>query len=359
MPIEVRSSTVIPENPSSSISRSSNKLPFISVIIKSYNRSNFLLETLYSVLKQSLDRRYYEVIVVKNYADSKMDQFMEQNSIIVINDNNDLVGHFIWSALNVSHGNILCFLDDDDLFEPSKLKFIFDMFTDREMLYIHNEQSFVNDKGNPINHKIKGISKSLTVALPIKKFKLGKLISCNQDFNCSSMAVRKEVLMLNSSYLSQLEASDDSYIFFQAASFAHGKMYFSSEKLTKYRVHTSETKMLIDGASNYSEYLRSVSNRARRYMAGRETMYLSLQNSTSRVVKKSCLCYFVESKVRAYIYGYKNKLDFSDWFTLLKCSCFQHTKYYLTLVFVALSTKINRQWTLKRLFENDKKRGHS
>ena len=41
-----------------------NKLPYISVIITAYNRKEFLLNAIKSALNQTLDKKYYEIIVI-------------------------------------------------------------------------------------------------------------------------------------------------------------------------------------------------------------------------------------------------------------------------------------------------------
>ena len=50
-------------------------LPYISVIITAYNRKEYLLDAINSVINQTLDKKYYEIIVIKNYNDSKIDDF--------------------------------------------------------------------------------------------------------------------------------------------------------------------------------------------------------------------------------------------------------------------------------------------
>ncbi|EQD28177.1 cell wall biosynthesis glycosyltransferase, partial [mine drainage metagenome] len=51
------------------------KQELISVIITAYQRKNYLLDALNSAVNQTLDRKYYEIIVVKNFSDSEIDAF--------------------------------------------------------------------------------------------------------------------------------------------------------------------------------------------------------------------------------------------------------------------------------------------
>ena len=47
-----------------------NELPYISVIITAYNRKDFLFNAIKSVVNQTLDKKYYEIIVIKNFEDN-------------------------------------------------------------------------------------------------------------------------------------------------------------------------------------------------------------------------------------------------------------------------------------------------
>ena len=62
------------ENNATSIYDNNSKLIFISVIIIAYKRKEFLLGAIKSVLNQTLDKKYYEIIVVKNYKDDAIDR---------------------------------------------------------------------------------------------------------------------------------------------------------------------------------------------------------------------------------------------------------------------------------------------
>ena len=58
-----------------------DKLPYVSVIITAYNRKEFLLNAIKSVLNQRLDKKYYEIIVIKNFRDKNIDDFIKDKKI--------------------------------------------------------------------------------------------------------------------------------------------------------------------------------------------------------------------------------------------------------------------------------------
>jgi len=54
---------------------------FISVIITAHNRRRFLLEAVNSALNQTLPKDEYEIIVVKNFEDERIDKFLEEHYV--------------------------------------------------------------------------------------------------------------------------------------------------------------------------------------------------------------------------------------------------------------------------------------
>ena len=101
-----------------------NKQPLISVVITTFNRKNFLKETLDSKQKQSFTD--FEIIIVDNYSEDRTKTFVinhpnkkirfyqnKNNGIIAINRN---------FGIRKARGKYIAFCDDDDLWEANKLK---------------------------------------------------------------------------------------------------------------------------------------------------------------------------------------------------------------------------------------------
>ncbi|MEM3811936.1 MAG: glycosyltransferase [Thermoplasmata archaeon] len=58
---------------------------YISVIITAYNRKEYLLDAIKSVINQTLNRGFYEIIVVKNFHDKDIDNYITENKVKEIN----------------------------------------------------------------------------------------------------------------------------------------------------------------------------------------------------------------------------------------------------------------------------------
>ena len=109
-------------------------LPKISVIVTAHDRKNYIIECLKSVLDQTLERDFYEIIVVKNFDDAYIDDFLNKNNIISVKTNNDAIGEKFLLGSEYSSSGILCILNDDDLFTKDKLEYVLRLFNDHKNL---------------------------------------------------------------------------------------------------------------------------------------------------------------------------------------------------------------------------------
>jgi glycosyltransferase involved in cell wall biosynthesis len=99
-------------------------VPFISVIITAHNRREFLLEAVNSALNQTLPKDEYEIIVVKNFEDERIEKFLEERNVKNIVTKEEPLGAKIFKGVEESRGEVVSFLDDDDLWLPQKLEIV-------------------------------------------------------------------------------------------------------------------------------------------------------------------------------------------------------------------------------------------
>ena len=62
---------------------SGEKWPYISVIITAYNRESFLLNAIKSAVNQTINKRHYEIIVIKNFKENTVDEMIYRGNEIV------------------------------------------------------------------------------------------------------------------------------------------------------------------------------------------------------------------------------------------------------------------------------------
>lgn len=181
----------------------------ISVVITGYNRKEYIESAIESVIHQSLDKDKYEIIVVTNF--SIIDNFNASN-LKFIYCNSIKIGQMYKVGIQNSKNEIICFLDDDDLFLYNKLKHIYDIFNEnKDIWYIHNNQVWMEDG----------------------KVMPGK--NLGMDFNMSSISILKSHI---DSYLYECEILVDTFLYLSL--YKHkNHMLEIPEGLTVYRVHDS------------------------------------------------------------------------------------------------------------------------
>lgn len=98
-------------------------MPKVSVIIPTYNRADFLNKCVNSVLEQTLED--YELIISDDASTDRTKQYVESISdprvVYICNKTNRGVAATRNSALKISRGEYIAFLDDDDEWLPEKL----------------------------------------------------------------------------------------------------------------------------------------------------------------------------------------------------------------------------------------------
>ncbi|MGC8664006.1 MAG: glycosyltransferase family 2 protein [Thermoplasmata archaeon] len=138
------------------IDEKNDKKPYISVIITAHDRKEFLKEAINSVINQTLDKSFYEIIVVKNFKDEKIDSYIEKWGIINIYTEEIELSKKIALGIENAKGEVISLLEDDDLFMPKKLETVYNYFKKYEnLVYLHNSEYFIDEKGNPANFWVK------------------------------------------------------------------------------------------------------------------------------------------------------------------------------------------------------------
>lgn len=219
--------------------------PFISIIITAYNRRKYLLESIKSALNQTLDRSMFEIIVIKNFEDDIIDEFIRKNSIKDI-ISSGIEGYYPFLALQNTEGEILVFLDDDDLMDKHKLQIVYDIFQDKKIGYFHNNYNvLIGD--NIIHDKLINAPHYKTVRVK-NESKLSRLYFLEKILayaNNSCISIRKIVLEKQKEYLEKQIANIDRFLYLTAV-LSEFDLYIDERILTTYRIHEKQTSALND-----------------------------------------------------------------------------------------------------------------
>lgn len=102
--------------------------PLVTVVVCNYNYGPFLDEALSSVLQQSYKR--IEVIVVDDGSSDNSREVLEKRSseVTCLYTQRQGQTQALWAGVKASHGDIICLLDSDDVWFPTKVDEIVAVF---------------------------------------------------------------------------------------------------------------------------------------------------------------------------------------------------------------------------------------
>ncbi|WP_338078060.1 glycosyltransferase family 2 protein [Acidianus infernus] len=125
--------------------------PFISVIVTAYNYRPYIVEALNSLRTQELDKESFDVIVVANFDQAEISRYL-CTKWKFIQSKNRWIGPKVSEALKETSGYVVVFLEDDDLFERTKLKVIYDIFKQNQNLgFYRHKVKIINENGKEAN----------------------------------------------------------------------------------------------------------------------------------------------------------------------------------------------------------------
>lgn len=218
----------------------------ITVIITAHDRKQYLMDAIKSVKSQTFQKQAFEVIIVKNFLDEAIDRYIETAGYRQILTKSKTLGQKISEGILSSHGDVITFLDDDDLFQANKLSSLADIFQQNKQLsYYHNSIITIDENGLTVD-KTTGTNAASDIILNEKNFtsrSFRKARKYNGDWFMSCISVSRDIALASIDLLMTQKASFDKIMFYQAL--LSGKdVMISKNKLTYYRLHPSMTTVI-------------------------------------------------------------------------------------------------------------------
>lgn len=213
----------------------------VTVLIAAFNREEFLLRAVRSVLASTLPRGSYEIVVVKNFVRPEIDGFLHDQGVRVLNEGAAPVGAWMARALAVARGRIVALLNDDDEFEPSKLEAVVDRFDHvPDLVYFHDRRRLIDPDGValPVAGRWEGAQPApfAIVSDRDRRSEVGRVHRSRGLFHDSCIAVDRGVLERHRDELARVEVSEDAFTYYCALA-GPGTLYFDPRRLTRFRVH--------------------------------------------------------------------------------------------------------------------------
>lgn len=211
--------------------------PLISVIVSAHDRKKFLKESVGSVLNQTLPRQEYEIIVVKNFHDREIDDYLKENTVREIYTEHGPLIMKHYAGIDSSSGEIICFLDDDDMFHPKKLELVKERFLEERISYYHNSYtsniSEFRSAGTEADH-------SVLIHTPGKRggTSLREISRHSPSANPSSITISRELADFSSGLAVRVTRNVDVFWFISSLEFGR-PIVIDLRKLVFYRLHDS------------------------------------------------------------------------------------------------------------------------
>jgi glycosyltransferase involved in cell wall biosynthesis len=295
-----------------------SSMNYISVIITAYDRKEYLLQAINSTIKQSLSKDLYEIILIKNFRDDDIDTFANKNNIInLFSENNTLSGK-IMEAMEKAKGNILCFLDDDDIFYYEKLEYVLKKFAGNiNLCYLHNNFTAIDKDGKPLAYYNK-----------------------NPDFNMSSISMRKKIINIET--FGGISKSIDTLIYFYAKE-SKMEMEIDNIELTYYRVTDNS---VTHSFTDLDSFIKFSYNSLKIILDSYNSMVSIFH---SRDVLNNLQHKISFTRIRLYMFG-GNRPGLHDYLTLLFTPAMESRSYEIK---VALASIVFKKYTIAKLYKNE------
>lgn len=248
--------------------------PLISVIITAFNRREYVKDAVNSVIGQQFPREEYELIVSNNFSDSSFDSYCQKNDIINFHCEERAQGAMLARSIERASGELVCFLDDDDLFEQHKLESLSSTFSDDpSLIYYHNDGYYVDAGMERLPDRDSAFfdqERRIYLKEEEKERRFRDFLKFSQRFGSSFITARRSFLQSFAGCLERTVISPD-IIITNLALMAKGSVLADTRKLSVYRVHNQQW-------SNYRkvrtrEGLATISERAMASAAGYELMH--------------------------------------------------------------------------------------
>lgn len=255
----------------------------ISIVMPYYNGKEFVKETIDSILAQTFrdyelvivndgspveDQRLYIENLIKSYNDPRIKYILKTNG--GLSDSRNV-------GIKSSTGEFIAFIDQDDLWEKTKLEKQIKIFSERKDVgFICTDGVHIGLKTGSMNHsKKRHIPESMLLQNTFSKMLRGNFVICSSVIFRRSL--QEKVGWSDGGY----KVIPDYEYFLRFAEKAD--FYFLTEELTKYRIHGANTSN--NQIKVYAEVINVLSSKK---LQGWNAKYAAT-NQFSKAVVRLCL----------------------------------------------------------------------
>ena len=212
-------------------------MPKVSIIIPTYNREEFITETIKSVLNQTY--KDFEIIVVDDGSTDNTKQKLElfKSKIKLIEQKNSERAIARNNGVKNSSGEYIAFLDSDDLWIKNKLENQVNFLDEKKDFILTYGQSLrINEHGKSIKtakRQIQGYSGNVFEELLFRNF----IVS-------ATPLIRREQFERTTGFQTKYVPYEDWEFWIRLSLL--GKFYFFNKPFSYYRIHKSQSVKLVN-----------------------------------------------------------------------------------------------------------------
>ncbi|MEM0134946.1 MAG: glycosyltransferase family 2 protein [Thermoplasmatales archaeon] len=279
-----------------------------SIIVTAHNRKKFLNDAVKSVLRQTISRDYYEIILVKNFVDDVIDSELKVDNFNVVVSDAETVGAKISVALDLAKGDVIVFLEDDDVFEPTKLETLRKVFQDPCVGYYHNSYTIIDENGKNTANTLatSTISKPIQIGGVNQSFRdISVLNALEAPYYLSCISIKSNLLKKNVNKIINQQVAVDPFMFYIALESDY-TLYIDNAVLTKRRIHSENNSVASD--STFKNFIL----RKKKFLEGTINGYRIIRAIAQRdsIVLYSEYRIYIGALVLMSITPYSGKLPF-------------------------------------------------
>lgn len=281
--------------------------PIFSVIVIGYRRPLLIRDAIESIVEQTIRRSAFELVVITDYEDDWIDRNCSMlGGVHTVMEGT--VGAFLAAAIRQARGAILCFLDDDDMFHPDKLKFLErEILSSPEIGYYHNSWTNFSEKAQALQSaRLMDFSvvhrRKVTASLRgYGELTVSQTSGWTSGFNLSCVSMRRTVVEPYLATLTRIRAATDS-VFLALGLLSNLDAVFSDATLTFYRIHVSYSR---PEASNLQSYRKEICDHSYLYLDSLEKVR---QLAVGGPLELVIACDQTWWRIRAALFGSERRL---------------------------------------------------
>lgn len=244
--------------------------PYISVIVIAYNRRKYIRHAIESVINSTLPEDSYELIVVKNFRDELVDSAVEKLGGRSILADIASIGVKISLGIKVARGDVITFLEDDDMYYPARLEVIRDVFwSNPSLIYYHNNVSVIDESNRLIYDEMiekTNIPREVIANNSDEKLYVLKSYGLCLGLRSSAMAVRRSFI---ARWVNMIKLFPDlvDVLIYLLAIVDRGSLLHDPRRLTYYRVSETSISSVRLVRDPVNRFTKAVKNSARHALA--------------------------------------------------------------------------------------------